>query len=273
MADELRRLSDELASNPGSLAFLRLGELLRQRGELDNAARVAARGRERHPGLAAAHDLAARVSLDRGDPSGAAEAWHAVLRIEPEHAGAHKGLGFVAYRAGHLRDAAEHLARAAAADPADASIASALETVRGALRSDRPTPPASRLPVAPPRRSSIGVGLFSDITADAETVLLVDRNGLVLAGSAPVDGVDQSADIGARLSGVSEEADRAMRHLDLGGWTSLMIEAPAMTTALAPTADGGVVLIAAPRSTPLGLVMRMLDRAAERSRAWLSEGA
>ena len=272
MADEIRRLSDELAGDPDSLAFLRLGELLRQRGELDAAERVAHRGRERHPTLVAAHDLAARVALDRGDAAAAIDAWGAVLRLEPSNAGAQKGLGFVAYKQGRLRDASEHLAQAVAADPADASIASALDTVRVALRQAPAAPPAAPPPQMSGRRSSIGIALFSDLTADAETVLLVDKNGLVLAGSAPVFGVDQSAEIGAHLSGVSDEADRAMRHLELGAWTAIVIEGPATSAALSPAGDGGLVMVAAPRSTPLGLLRRMLARAAERGQDWLAAG-
>lgn len=270
MADEIRSLSDELAGHPGSLAFLKLGELLRQRRELDAAERVVMRGRERHPGLPAAHDLAARIAVDRGKIAEAADAWRAVLRLDPSHPGAHKGLGFIAYRDGKLREASAHLAQAAAANPDDSTIATALATVQSALQSDRPAPPAvTPLSVPRQRRSSIGAGLFGDLASGSETVLLVDENGLVLAGSAPVEGVDRSAEIGAHLSGVSEEADRAMRHLGLGAWTAIVIEAPETSAALSPTPNGGLVMIAAPHSTPLGLLRRTLERAAERARVWL----
>ena len=273
MADEIRTLSDELASDPGSTAFLRLGELLRQRGELDAAARVAHRGRERHPTLAAAHDLAARVALDRGDSVSASDAWQAVLRVEPAHAGAHKGLGFIAYRDGRLREAAEHLAKAAELDPSDSSIATALAMVEALLQQGGAARPAVPPPVVPPRRSNMGLSVFADLTSGAATVLLLDRDGLVLAGSAPVDGADRSAEIGAHLSGISEEADRAMRHLELGAWKTIVIEAPAASAAIAPAGEGGLVMVTAPHTTPLGLLRRMLDRAAERGRTWLAEGA
>ena len=278
MVDEIRRLSDELASNPGSHVFLRLGELLRQRRELEAAERVATRGRERHPGLAAAHDLGARIALDRGNPNVAIDAWRAVLELEPAHVGAHKGLGFIAYRAGRFKEAEQHLANAAKSDPDDTSITLALETVRQALRDGAPAPPARSTPMSSPvvstRKSSIGVALFSDLSDGVETVLLVDKDGLVLAGSAPVAGIDRSAEIGAHLTGVSEEADRAMRHLELGEWTALVIEAPGTTAALSPAGDGALTMITAPKTMPLGLLRRLLGRANERSRAWLSsEGA
>lgn len=271
MADDLRKLSDELASDPGSMAFLRLGELLRTRGDLDDAWRVAQRGRERHPALVMAHDLAARVALDRGDVAAAGDAWHAVLRLDPAHAGALKGLGFVAFREGRLREAVEHLTRAAALAPGDASIATALDTVRSAQSQDAPAPPAMRPSEPTVRRSSIGVALFADLASAHETILLVDKQGLVLAASSPEDAADRNATIGAQLTGVSEEADRAMRHLELGAWTAILIEAPDASAALAPAGDGGVVMVTAPHATPLGLLKRLLDRGAQRARDWLAE--
>jgi len=49
MADDVKALSSQLAQDPDSLVFLRLGELLRQRRQLDAAHRVALTGLERHP--------------------------------------------------------------------------------------------------------------------------------------------------------------------------------------------------------------------------------
>ncbi|PYP33377.1 MAG: hypothetical protein DMD49_03470 [Gemmatimonadetes bacterium] len=47
MADDVKALSAQLAQDPASLVFLRLGELLRQRGQLDAAHRVALGARVR----------------------------------------------------------------------------------------------------------------------------------------------------------------------------------------------------------------------------------
>ena len=51
MADEIKTLSSQLAQDPDSLVFLRLGELLRLKGQFDAAHRVALTGLERHPHL------------------------------------------------------------------------------------------------------------------------------------------------------------------------------------------------------------------------------
>jgi len=61
MPDEIKTLSSQLAQDPDSLLFLRLGELLRHKGHLDAAHRVALTGLERHPHLPDAHDLYARI--------------------------------------------------------------------------------------------------------------------------------------------------------------------------------------------------------------------
>jgi predicted regulator of Ras-like GTPase activity (Roadblock/LC7/MglB family) len=50
----------------------------------------------------------------------------------------------------------------------------------------------------------------------------------------------------------------------------IIIEAPSTSAALSPMDDGGLVMVVAPHSTPLGLLRRMLARAVERSRAWLA---
>ncbi|HET7458992.1 MAG TPA: roadblock/LC7 domain-containing protein, partial [Gemmatimonadaceae bacterium] len=114
--------------------------------------------------------------------------------------------------------------------------------------------------------------LFHDVLGDAQqTALLLDASGFVLAGSYPVeDGRDVAQDVGAELSGVSDEAARAMRHLDLGDWSSIVFETSVATVAMAPAPDGGLLLVAAARETPLGLVRRVLDRAGERARHWLA---
>src|SRR5207249_11084275 len=67
MPDEIKTLSSQLAQDPDSLVFLRLGEMLRQKGQFDAAHRVALTGLERHPHLADAHDLYARILADKRD--------------------------------------------------------------------------------------------------------------------------------------------------------------------------------------------------------------
>jgi predicted regulator of Ras-like GTPase activity (Roadblock/LC7/MglB family) len=87
------------------------------------------------------------------------------------------------------------------------------------------------------------------------------------------DGRDVAQEVGAELSGVSDEARRAMRHLGLGDWSSLTVETDAAVVAMAPMRDDSLVLVAASKASPLGLVHRVLDRCVARAAAWLGKGA
>jgi predicted regulator of Ras-like GTPase activity (Roadblock/LC7/MglB family) len=310
MADEVRRLSDELARDPASMAFLPLAEALRRRGQTDLALKVAVRGLERHPHNADAHDLLARIAVDQGDLQRAFDEWDMVLRFAPSHVGARKGMGFVCFQQGRAADAERYLSDAAAADPDDQTIAAALANIRaGAIGAPAATsrasgasnhaaprvapppvvaPPPATPPVTAPAAAATAMSapvppmprpsprtLFADLIGDAEqTVLLLDKDGFVLAGLyVDADGADVAEEIGAQLSGVSEEARRAMRHLGLGEWHSITFETEAATIAMAPAPRDALLLVAAARERPLGLVARLRESALRRASEWMGENS
>jgi predicted regulator of Ras-like GTPase activity (Roadblock/LC7/MglB family) len=142
-----------------------------------------------------------------------------------------------------------------------------------------PTPPQPRVSEADARdREALQRGpraLFADLIGDADqTALLLDADGFVLAGAYLAhDGRDVAQEVGAELSGVSDEAQRAMRHLDLGDWSQIIVETEVASVALAPAALGGLLLVAADRAMPLGSVRRFLDRALVRARAFVGGDA
>ena len=285
MADDIRRLSEELARDPASPAYLPLGEALRRGGQLDLALRVALRGLERHPHDADAHDLLARIAVDRGELERAFDEWDMVRRIAPAHLGARKGMGYVLFKQGRYAEAQTYLAEAAELDGEDETVATALAMVRVKLRGgqrdqgNRGDPweemarsaPAAPVESGDPRDP---LGLFSDLTAEGEqTALLLDATGLVMAGTyLTQDGRDVAQEVGAELSGVSDEARRAMRHLALGDWSSLTVETDAAVVAMAPMRDDALLLVAASKAMPLGLVHRVLDRCVARATGWLAKG-
>lgn len=304
MADEIRRLSDDLARDPSSLVFMRLADALRRAGQLDVALRVALRGLDRHPYVADAHDVLARIHADRGDLERAADEWEMTLRLDPSHAQANLGLGFVDFRRGNLESAERRLSAVGAAEQTP-GVTSALAHVRSALSARstngaaftvpngaagsglestieviappparapmpaRPTPPVPELPAPDTSRAR---QLFASVLdAEDQHALLVDVDGLVQAG-AYVDGNgnDLAEVIAAQLAGVSGEAERAMRHLGLGAWTSLLVEADDAVVAMTPALNGSLLVVTASRQTPLGLVRLLLDRALTRARDWLA---
>ncbi|HEY8795473.1 MAG TPA: tetratricopeptide repeat protein, partial [Gemmatimonadaceae bacterium] len=239
MSDEIRRLSEELARDPSSLVFLQLGEALRRAGQLDLGLKVAHRGLERHAHNADAHDLLARIRVDRGELQDAFDEWDMVLRLAPSHVGARKGMGYVLFKQGKLAEAEEHLSTAATHDRDDASIATALRMVRRLLRYARVAgnghgaPDHAELLAAQRRVEEEARLLFADILGEGEhTALLLNADGLVAAGLyVTADGEDVSQEVGAALTGVRDEALRAVRHLDLGTWKAVVYETDLATVA------------------------------------------
>lgn len=267
MADDIRRWSDELARDPSSLVFVPLAETLRRQGQLDVALKIALRGLERHARSADAHDLVARIAVDRRDFARAREEWELVLRIDPDHVGAMKGLGYVCFQLSRFEEAERYLSRAAAGG-AGGAVSSALATVR---RSSGGMPTWGPEEVTEPFDSQ---RIFADLLLDdGQTALLLDASGFVLGGLY-LDGAGQdvSQDVGAQLSGISEEVERSMRHLGIGAWRSITFETQTAVVAMAPSVDDSLVVVAASRSTPLGLLRRLLDRCTERATGWLRNG-
>jgi len=273
--DDVRRWSDELARDPSSLVFLQLGEALRRQGQLEVALKIALRGLERHQRHVAAHDLVARIAVDRRDFSRAFVEWELVLRIDPNHVGAMKGLGYLCFHQGRLDEAEQYLNKAAAGGAAN-DVKNALRMVRrtsdGATLSmveaaASPAPPA--LPANPVNDPQY---LFVDQLLDeAQTALLLDANGYVLAGVyLDADGKNVSADIGAQLSGISDEVRRSTRHLDIGEWKAITFETHATVVAMAPVAPDNLIVLAASRATPLGLMRRLLDKCSAFAADWLA---
>ena len=274
-SDRVRLLADEVASDAGSLSFLPLVDALRREGQLDDAHRYAVRGLEQHPHLAAAHDAFARVLSDMGRDAQAYDEWQFALRLDPGHQPSLRGLGFLAYKRRDLAGAEGLLAQAFRGNPSDEGLAAALRRVREELRSRSKAParmPDERpAPVPPATNGTSAHSLFTSVVGDGDrTALLLDRDGLVMAGTY-VDGSgrDVAEEIGAHLGGLADEATRALSQLGLGAWESLGVEAQHATVALAPGIEGAVVMVAAARQTQVGLVRRLLGQARQRAVAWM----
>lgn len=272
-ADRLRGWTEELARDPRSLVFLRLADLLRRRGRLDEAREVAHAGLERHPYHPDAHDILARILVDSGDEGRARDEWEMALRLDPGHAGALKGLGFLAWRRGDAATAARLLAQAVDRDPEDTGLAAAhrklLEQLQAnvtplAEPSDEAGRPAGR------EATATGEGLFDSVFGDGErTALLLDRDGLLVAGSWAGGGATAAEEAGAQFAGLAAEAGWALEQLGLGEWESLLVEAERATVAMGPAPDESIVLVVAAPGSQVGLVRRLLARATRRAGAWL----
>jgi tetratricopeptide (TPR) repeat protein len=313
MSDDIRGMTAELAADPDSLVFLDLGEELRRRGQLDAAYKVTRTGLVRYPHLARAHDLCARILCDRGEPDRAFEAWATALQFDAGLVSAHKGLGFLYYRAGDRASAEKHLAYAAQADPDDAGTMTALERVRAGAdgngaSSSSPTAddsrPLSSTPAAPEAaqpeaaqpeteaagevlrgapslpfsfdesaRSPADEAVFAGLDGGADGLLLLDANGLRLGGGLRnPDGRDVADEVAALLAGVSKEAARTARLLNLGDWGGLAVECGDGNLFLSSPTDSTLLLTVRGLDVPMGRVARFADRASIAARVWLERG-
>jgi predicted regulator of Ras-like GTPase activity (Roadblock/LC7/MglB family) len=272
VTEDIRALSAQYAADPTSLIFLRLGEALRQRAQLDAALKVSLGGLSRYPHLPDAHDLYARILTDRYDYANAFDEWDTVLRLAPNHLGAHKGIGFLYFRAGEPEHALYHLRIAAQLDPADTGLRRAVERVAGGRDIwDTPLPEAPPADVVEARAATVSAGdPFIGLEGARDRLLLVDLDGLRLGGGlTDRQGRDVSDEAAAILAAATREAGRAARLLELGEWTQLIVEGGEVSACLLnPTTDTSL-LAAMDAALPAGQLSFFAERAAKAARAWL----
>ena len=277
MSDDVRVLTAQLAADPASLVFLPLGETLRRRGQLDAAQKVALQGLGRYPHLPDAHDLLARILTDRADFERAFDEWDMAIRLDPQHAGAHKGLGFLYFKAGRAAEALQHIEAALAEAPDDPSLQHASARVRASLGDQ--VPPVARVsapiietPVAPAtdEDAAARAAIFAGLEGARDGLLLVDTQGLRLGGGLKsLDGTDVADVVAAHLAGVSREASRTAKLLGLGAWESVVLESPGGNAALLPASSEALLLVVRDSSVPMGRLQVGAERAARAARAWL----
>ena len=268
MAEDIRALSAQLAQDPQSLVFLRLGEALRRKGQLDGAVRVAVNGLERHPHLADAHDLYARVLTDKHDHERAFDEWDMAVRIAPNHTGALKGLAFLYFKVGEL---------ARRVEPDDPTIDQAIAMMRGGESPPAPTAPTVASPtVDSPTVASRTVGsldesrVFAGLEGADEGLLLIDGAGRVLGGALrDGSGSDVTDRVAAYLAGVSQEAARTAKLLGLGAWNGLSAEGQHGNVHLAHPTPEALLLVVRERSVPLGRLAILAQRATAMAKRWL----
>ena len=276
MPDEIRALSAQLAQDPQSLVFLRLGEALRRKSQLDAALRVATIGLERHPHLADAHDLYARILTDKHDYERAFDEWDMAVRIAPNHTGALKGLAFLYFKVGDLAQAEAHLEQARKVEPDDPSIDQAFEMIRGggtAPAAPAPPPPSAAAAPAAPAAATGALDearVFAGLDGANEGLLLVDGAGRVLGGALrDGGGADVTDTVAAYLAGVSQEAARTAKLLGLGAWNGLSAEGQHGNVHLAHPTSDALLLVVRERGMPLGRLSILAQRATAMARRWL----
>ena len=160
---------------------------------------------------------------------------------------------------------AESVLDRAAADARDAALGKAetpeqLRRATMARQVSEGAPATGRPPV------------FAGLEGATADMLLLDAHGLVMAGGLrAADGGDASELAAAALAGVSGEATRTAGYLKLGQWTTIVAEAEQANVVLAPVGDGALLMLRRDKSTPVGLALRIAERARRAAATWLED--
>lgn len=102
-------------------------------------------------------------------------------------------------------------------------------------------------------------------------VVLLDADGLLLAGSMRDSGAAGAEAVASVLSGAMDEAARAVAHLDLGRWQGILLETEDAKSYLVAVEDG-LLLVAGEARAPVGWLKRVAGEAREIARAFLRRG-
>jgi tetratricopeptide (TPR) repeat protein len=299
VAADLQRWSQEVASDPGSLSFLPLVRAYRRQGQREAALRLCLRGLEAHPMNVEGHGLLAILYLEAGDRERAADEWSMVLRLDPGNFDALRGLGFCFLETGQLERSRQHLEAAALIRPADPAVREALQLLRQRQEAQRvkaspdpfatgaQSPPAHAerpaKPVAAPAPPRIpppsgGAADFSEdptrlfdavVRGPLLGALLLDPQGLILAGALREPAGASTEALGARLGDAIEEAARTAEHLRLGAWESILLHTDVALLHLAPAPGDTVVVLAARRDAPVGWLLRGAARTRQLASSFL----
>lgn len=117
--------------------------------------------------------------------------------------------------------------------------------------------------------------LFDDLLSAGPLLgaLLVDVNGLVLAGRLTEAMRGDAAVLGAVLGGAIGEATRTAHHLALGTWRGILLDSQHALLHLAPAGSNAVMVLAARRDAPAGWVLRASAHAIGQAQQYMEEYA
>jgi tetratricopeptide (TPR) repeat protein len=131
---DLQRWSQEVARDPASLSFVPLARAYRKQGRRDAALRLCLRGLEHNPTNVDGHGLLAMLYFESGQRAKAYDEWSMVMRLEPDHFEALRGMGFYHLEQGDDAAALRNLQRAATLRPKDLTVQEALKLIEERTR-------------------------------------------------------------------------------------------------------------------------------------------
>ncbi|MBI4541390.1 MAG: roadblock/LC7 domain-containing protein [Gemmatimonadetes bacterium] len=218
--------------------------------------------------------------LERGNMEQAV--WHLTKAAElrPDDETVREALAFARQQL-ESAGASEAQATEAAAHRAAGAAGTRTEAERTPVGGARPATssgPAggSAEPIAPTGSSAAALSpdrLFAGLLASPVLlgIVLLDADGLLLAGGMRDVGPDGAEAVASVLSGTIDEATRTVEHLGLGAWEGILLETEEAKAYLQPVGDA-LLLVAGQARAPAGWLKRVAGEAREVAAAFLGGG-
>ncbi|UCF21227.1 MAG: tetratricopeptide repeat protein [Gemmatimonadota bacterium] len=254
----LQELSAEVATNPGSTAFVELAEAYRERGDTERALRLCLRGLQRHPTHAAAHYELGRIYEARSERELALDEFGIVRQLAPDHLPGRLAIARLYLEEGRLEDAERELNRAGRLGEREPAIAA----LRKELAAARAEEELIRASAPEPERRSLAT--LAEEHPGTLGILLVDGDGQLIDGEMKAGEFESGRMLAVTLSGARKESERVASHLQLGKLKRIVIESPEIRLTVSP-ATRGFVVVAARGDSPPGQAELLLRRARELS--------
>ncbi len=252
--------------------------ILCDRGDRDRAFESWVSALELDPGFVSAHKGLGFLYFQAGDLASADQHLAYAGQADPDDMGTAAALE----RVHALQQAPQPVAAppprvvagpaAASAEPAPVAVAAEPEAADEEPMESETVTAASELPFSfdESRRSPVRDAVFAGLDGGTDGLLLVDSAGLRLGGGLRnPEGTDVADTVAAMLAGVSKEAARTARLLDLGDWRGLAVECGDGNLFLSAPTDSTLLLTVRGLDIPMGRVARFAERASMAARVWL----
>ncbi|MGD2215830.1 MAG: tetratricopeptide repeat protein [Gemmatimonadales bacterium] len=251
----LQSLSEEVATNPNSTAFVELAAAYRERGDTERALRLCLRGLQRHPTHVEAHFELGLIYEARGERELALDEWGIVRQLAPDHVASRLALIRLYLDEQRYVDAEIELKAAHELAPSSSAVKELWQALQAAQREMAPDQP----------ESAASTDIFTGLQQEGPGtlgVLLVGRDGQLLEGRMTRRGAESDRMLGVTLNGARSEATRVASYLGMGKLQGMVIESAVARLTVSPV-SGGIVIVATRAEVPAGQAARLVQRARE----------
>ena len=137
----IKNLFSKFQKEPDSKVFAQLADELRRMGDFDEAAKIATRGLEKHPGYATGHVVLGKIFRDMCENDKAKKQFQKVIKIDPQNLLALKLLGDLFLQDGHKNRARGFYSRVLDINPTNEVVREILEELSSVILENQGTEP------------------------------------------------------------------------------------------------------------------------------------